>query len=379
VYEVPQEMKPGITVPIGAPIANTHVYILDDYGEPVPKGVTGELYIGGAGVARGYLNRAALTAERFVSDPFAGGGSRMYKTGDLARWSFDGTMEFLGRNDSQVKIRGYRIELEEIEAVLNEHPEIKQSVVMMREDEPGQQNLVAYIVSRDPDDPLSGTYVLPNGLTVAHQNRNETAFLYEEIFERQEYVQHGIDLSEASCVFDVGANIGLFTLFVAENCPDARIYSFEPILDIHRCLTRNAARYQERVTVFHHGLSDREREVTFTYYPRYSMMSRQEGYSSETADKELVKRYLENEQQRGIDGSDQLLAHADELLEERFHGQARVCKLRRLSDVIKEQGIERINLLKMDVERSEEEVLGGIDEDDWDKIDQIVMEAHDDD
>ena len=134
VYEVPPELRPGATVPIGWPIANTSVYILDGYGEPVPVGVTGELFIGGAGVARGYLNRAELTAERFVSDPFAGDGSRLYKTGDLARWSLDGTMEFLGRNDSQVKIRGYRIELEEIETRLIEHESVREAVVVAREE-----------------------------------------------------------------------------------------------------------------------------------------------------------------------------------------------------------------------------------------------------
>jgi acyl-coenzyme A synthetase/AMP-(fatty) acid ligase/acyl carrier protein len=137
------------TVPIGRPIANTRIYLLDSKLQPVPIGVPGELHIGGAGVARGYLNRDDLTAGQFIADPFSDkSGARLYKTGDLARYLPDGNIEFLGRIDDQVKIRGYRIELGEIEAVLARHPAIQSTSVVLREDTPGDKRIAAYLVAR---------------------------------------------------------------------------------------------------------------------------------------------------------------------------------------------------------------------------------------
>jgi len=137
-------------VTLGQPIANTRIYILDHRREAAPVAVKGELYIGGAGVARGYIGQAEMSAEKFIPDPFGGvGGARLYRTGDMGRYLADGMIEFLGRVDGQVKMRGYRIELGEIEARLDEHQGVRQSAVVVGKDERGGQRLLGYVVSAE--------------------------------------------------------------------------------------------------------------------------------------------------------------------------------------------------------------------------------------
>ncbi len=165
-------------VPIGRPIANTQVYLLDHHLQPVPIGVPGELHVGGASLARGYLNRPELTADKFVPNPFSDApGARLYKTGDLARYLPDGNLEYLGRLDHQIKMRGFRIELGEIEAVLGQHPAVRQAVVLAREETPGDTRLVAYVVPTREPAPTTGElrgflkaklpeYMIPSGYVI---------------------------------------------------------------------------------------------------------------------------------------------------------------------------------------------------------------------
>ncbi|GAA6624124.1 amino acid adenylation domain-containing protein [Scytonema sp. NUACC26] len=392
VYEVPVENCKSGAVPIGHPIANTEIYLLDQYLHPVPVGVPGELYIGGDGVARGYFNRPDLTAEKFIPNPYNEYlGSRLYKTGDLARHLPDGNIEFLGRIDHQEKIRGFRIELGEIEIALEQHPSVQEATVIAREDNSGNKRLVAYLVP-DPQYALTvrqllrleregrltnqKLYELPNGMIVVHLNKNETDYLYKEIFEEQSYLRHGITLNEDDCIFDVGANIGFFTLFVGQRCRKGVIYAFEPIPPTFQVLRLNTDLYGLDVKVFECGISNNAKSETFTFYPHLSMMSGR--FADRMEDREVVKLFEFNQQQVSKSYDEPLQEELlDQVLTERLTSENFTCQLKTISDVIRENHVERIDLLKIDAEKSELDVLAGIQQDDWQKIKQIVIEVQD--
>ena len=347
-------------VPIGRPIANTRMHVLDAQLGPLPAGVPGELYIGGAGLARGYWGQAALTAEKFLPNPFsASEGERLYRTGDIGRYREDGAIEYLGRADYQVKIRGVRIELGEIESTLLRHPGVRDAVVTVRE-EKGGKRLAAYVVPQWPWAPYGpGAFQLPNGMVVLQQNRNETEYLYDEIFVRQSYTQQGIALPENACVLDVGANIGLFALYVSERCDNPTVYAFEPIPDVYEKLAANLRQADARIKTFALGLAAEEGQAEFVYHPRHSMMSSLSIYHDREKADDLLKQYLKNQQRQGWEGAKELLEQADEILAGQAEGEKIQCRLRTLSNVIREESITHIDLLKIDVEGAELDVLRG--------------------
>lgn len=362
--------EPGAIVAIGRPISNMQVYVLNSGLRPVPAGTSGELYVGGVGLARGYLGRPDLTAERFIPSPFSEApGARLYRTGDLARQREDGTVEYLGRADHQVKIRGFRIELGEIESLLARHPSVREAAVIAHTLATGTR-LVAFVVPRTGNQhpAAADLYRLPNGLEVYHLNRGETDWLYSEIFEDKAYERHGLRLSDGDCVIDAGANIGLFTLFVGTRFPGARIYAFEPGPPTFETLRRNVELHGLNARIFQCALSNRSGEATFTFYPQVSASSGL--YPDPEEDERVTRAFLRNQ-------DSQLGSYADELMEGRFESRQFTCRSSTISDVIREQGIERVDLLKLDVEKSELDVLAGIRDEDWSKIRQIVIEVHD--
>ena len=372
-------------IPIGRPIERVALHLADPRLQRLPRGVAGELLLGGAGLARGYLDRPALTAERFVPNAFdTAAGARLYRTGDLGRLAADGEIEFLGRGDEQVKIRGHRIELGEIEALVESHPAVGRAAVVARDDEAGGKSLSAFVVPDEATAPLAARALrleaegrlslerlveLPNGLCLVEHRKAETEFLYREIFEDQAYLRGGVALAEDACVFDVGANVGAFTLFVASRCARPRVYAFEPIPPIRDVLRLNVELHGVDATVLDCALGAERATAPFTYYPNLSLMSGR--HVDREADRELVRTFeLGRGDDRAVDAG--LL---DELLDERLATESFECPVRTLSEVLAEQGVERIDLLKIDAEKSELEILGGIAEPDWPKIAQVVVET----
>ncbi len=219
------------------------------------------------------------------------------------------------------------------------------------------------------------SFVLPNGIEIAYQSRAEVEFFYHDIFEKQIYVKHGIVLSDGDCVFDVGANIGLFTLFVHQHRRRIKSYSFEPAPPLFEILRQNASRYASDAKLFNCGLSNEEKVTPFTFYPNSSGMS--SFYADLDQEKEALRGIMSNQLRQGITGMDRIMRHAEALLAERLKSETYECRLRTLSEVMREEQLDRIDLLKIDVQKSELDVVNGIAPQDWPAIRQIVIEVHD--
>lgn len=280
-------------------------------------------------------------------------------------------------------IDGLVIDSTAIEAILRLYPGVREAAVVGIDGTPGTFRLVAYIVPGQSAPsihdlealPARRRYTLPNGMIIAHQTRVEADHFYEDIFEKQIYARHGITFNDGDCVFDVGANIGMFTLFVHHRVRAARIYAFEPAPPVFETLSMNTAAHGVNVKLFNCGVADEHKTAQFTFYPNSTGMS--SFYADKQEEQAILRAIMSHHLEEQVDGIDEVMQYADELLEARFKAMPYTCTLRPLKDVIAEQQVERIDLLKVDVQKAELDVLLGVGEENWSKIRQVVMEVHD--
>lgn len=216
---------------------------------------------------------------------------------------------------------------------------------------------------------------LPNGMNLAYQSKAELRQFYADIFEKQTYLQHGIALAPGATVFDVGANIGLFTVFVDHRFPGSRIFAFEPAPPLFAILAENTAWCSGEVRLFDCGLAARPGAAELTFYPRSSGMS--SFHPDPEQERAALKVLLHNELAQGREGMEEILRDAEGLLDHRLEHESWTRPLRTLHEIVAEHGVERIDLLKIDVEKSEAEVLAGLAEGDWPRVRQAVVEVHD--
>ena len=363
---------------IGRPLPGSHVRVVDDALEMVAPGDEGELLLGGLGLARGYFGRPEQSAERFIPDAWSEQpGARLYRTGDRVRFTEQGALAYLGRRDEQVKIRGFRIEPGEVESVIERRPDVREAAVLVHE-VGREKRLVAHVVPQ-PELPAAlgrrPIHRLANGLEVVFQRRAELDHFFEDIFQAQTYLRHGLTIEAGDVVVDVGANIGMFTLFAATRAPGVRVFSFEPVPDLCSLLQANVALNGVDARVFSHGIAETDEARTITFFPNSSGMS--SFYADFEQEKEVMKHVFRNEKARAAGELDALLVQEDELIEARFRGKQISTRVTRLSTVLRAEGIECVDFLKIDVQKSERDVLSGIDAEDWSKIRQVAIEVHD--
>lgn len=373
--------------PIGRPIRDLSVYLLDSSLKPVADGEVGEICVAGPGVTRGYLGRPELTAQRFVTNPFDDGSRpRLYRSGDLGRRQ-SGELFYIGRSDRQVKIRGYRIELAEIEsALLLAEKGVAAAHVMGLDAGTADARLVAHVI---PDEKVwpdayaeaaflhrrpEGLLMLKNGLEVASLNRDETAFMYQEIFEDRLYETLGVIFHDGACVVDVGANIGMFCLLALTRCRSPRLIAVEPIPACAEVLDVNLARYGANASVHPIGLSDHVGTARFRHFHQATVMSGQYAGADEA---DAMTVYLGNKYGKSELSERLGTAGVGQLVREKLEYTDITCPLDTLSNLIDREALEYIDVLKIDVEKSEADVLNGIREEHWPLIGQIVVEVHD--
>lgn len=366
-------IAPGLPVAtLGKPLRNTGVALVDHRRTPLPDGVEGELIISGMGLARGYFGSASRTAERFIPNPF-GDGNRAFTTTDVARKRGD-VLQYVGRSSNVVKIRGRRVSLKGVQNEIEAMPGVAEAIVAKRPTGIDMaERIVAWVVPTAAGAPVVDGFVryAYEDLFVAGLNRHETTFLCREVFERSAYLRHGLSLPEGACVFDVGANIGVFSLQAHLCSPGARIFAFEPNPDAYRCLLANVRIFGLSGEFLCVGLGSHKGQAEFTAYDGLSLLS---GFHADReADLAVVREYLRHQQLQMGAGETELL---EDLLKNRLEARWTKRPVTTISDVIRQHAIDAIDFLKINVEKSEDEVLEGVRREDWAKIRQVALEAH---
>lgn len=388
---------------IGEPIINTDLLLLNEFEQQVPVGVVGELYIGGSGVAKGYYNNPELTGKSFkqVNNLYAGEG-RFYKTGDLMKLNAAGTLTYVSRKDNQVKVNGYRVEPEEIEKTIARVAGVKNcKVVPVKQD--NVTSLSAYVIKEDivygdyrelPVEEQAKPFHFADGSIIYHQSDRQLAMLYKEVIESGIYFKYGISVPENGLVLDLGANIGTFSIDVSQRQPSAIVIAFEPIPQIFSALKKNFEHRQINGCVVNYGVSSKKESATFYYYPEMAGMSGRfadrdtildavgqymeydrESLKNDTnrlsvENREVVSSFYEN-----VEGTAGFSDEVKEYLSSLYSSQEVTCQLTTISDLIDELNIQTIDLLKLDVEKSECLVLEGIRSEHWPLIHQLAVEV----
>jgi amino acid adenylation domain-containing protein/FkbM family methyltransferase len=362
----------GETVPIGRPIDNISCDVRDAELRSLPVGEVGELCVGGIGVGAGYLDDTAETERKFCPDPLTEGGL-IYRTGDLARLAPAGYLQFHGRIDEQVKIRGVRVEPGEVAAVLREHESIVDAAVIAAPDHNGELSLVSYLAVRRTDNPVVDgrrRVPLPNGMAVVAPSPDEALFLYRQIFQEDEYARFGVTIAPGSVVVDVGANIGLFSLWAAGHAPDVRVISVEPNPDVLPYLRTNLELYGVRGEVVPMAISDGPGTAQLTSFPHLTYLS---GLGErEEAAVALVRSHSELAGQVMTDREKRVFASE---LGDRLTGTRHTVPTADLTSLFDRYGLTQVDLLKINVEGSELAVLTSLDHGYWPRIGQVCVEV----
>ncbi|MFH9643346.1 amino acid adenylation domain-containing protein [Streptomyces albidoflavus] len=359
--------------PLGRPVDGVTCHVLDEAFEPLPPGSTGELWIGGVGVALGYLGDGALTAQRFVPNPW--GPGRLYRTGDLARLAPQGYLEFRGRVDDQVKVRGVRVEPESVAGVLRAHPLVRDAVVVGLPDDEGGVRLVAYVAGRRRNSTVVDglrRVSMPNGLPVATPSPDETQFLYRQVFEEDEYARYGIRIGPGDVVVDVGANVGLFSLWAHGQAPGVRVLAVEPNPDVLPYLRVNLELNEVDAQVESVAVTDRAGSATLTSFPGLTYLSGL-GEDRDAQAAQLVRSHIAHTAAAGAQATD--TANRWQEAEGRLRPTEHAVPTVDLSTLLDEHGLSRVDLLKINVEGAEAEVLRGVRKEHWERVRQVCLEV----